>query len=84
MGDLIDWFGRDFLILEQDDTFVKIRVFCNENSMFYWALQYGQSVEILRPYTLRYRILTALRDMEARYAKMPESDRGIAEEAIPD
>lgn len=71
MGDLIDWFGRDFLILEQDETTVKIRVYCNENSMFYWALQYGPSVEVLRPYSLRYRILTALREMEERYAKTP-------------
>jgi predicted DNA-binding transcriptional regulator YafY len=72
MGDLIDWFGRDFLILAQDEATVKVRVFCNENSIFYWALQYGQSVEVLAPADLRERIKNALLGMVQRYEKDPE------------
>ena len=46
---LVDWFGKDFRICSVKDGKVPVSVNCNENAMFYWALQYGPYVEVLHP-----------------------------------
>lgn len=71
MGDLIDWFGKDILILNKTPEWVRVRVRCNEDSVFFWALQYGQGAEILKPESLRKKIRKTLADMTERYAQDP-------------
>ena len=51
-----DWFGKDFNIIGKEDGMLKISVSCNENAMFFWALQYGPYVEVLEPSSLRERL----------------------------
>lgn len=67
ISELIDWFGKDFIILEVVNEMVKISVNCNENAMFFWALQYGAYVEILEPISLRNRLADSVRGMYLKY-----------------
>ena len=67
-SDITDWFGTDVKIVEEDDNKLVLRVNCNENAMRYWALQYGPSVEVLEPESLRNRIISDIQDMQKRYS----------------
>ena len=67
MTELVDWFGKDFRVVEQDGNQVVIRVKCNEEAMKYWALQYGPFVEVLEPISLRERIKTEIQGMSKKY-----------------
>ena len=58
MDALIDWFGKDFRIVEEGEGQMCVTLRCNEQAMKYWALQYGGHIEILAPQSLR----TAVRD----------------------
>ena len=65
---LVDWFGRDFKILEEKDDEITVSLKCSEYAMHYWALQYGQMFEILEPASLRGRIRDTIREMAKKYA----------------
>lgn len=68
MSELVDWFGKDFIVRKsQEDGQIEVVVKVNENSMFFWALQYGPYVEVLEPSSLRARIKDAVSDMERKY-----------------
>lgn len=67
IGDVIDWFGRDFTILIDDEKTATIRLKVNENAMYYWALQYGAYVEILEPKTLRDEIKETIINIAKKY-----------------
>lgn len=67
MTDLIDWFGKDFQILNEQEEFMEIHVKCNETAMKFWALQYGPYVEVLEPATLRNTVKESVRDMYFKY-----------------
>lgn len=64
---LVDWFGTDVRIMEkQDDDFV-VRIVCNYDAMMYWALQYGQHVEVLEPAALRAELKNEIGKMARKY-----------------
>ncbi len=68
MNELIDWLGKDFRIRKTNaDGQMEVTLTCNETSMFYWALQYGLSVEIVEPISLRERISEAVAKMNKKY-----------------
>lgn len=67
MTELIDWLGKDFTIEKEDGDFIYIRLKCNEEAMFYWALQYGPGVEVLEPVSLRKRIYEMVLQMKKNY-----------------
>lgn len=67
LTELVDWFGKDFHVVEQDSDQVIIRVKCNEGAMRYWALQYGPYVEVLEPISLRERIKDDINGMSRKY-----------------
>ena len=69
MDDLIDWFGKDFSILSQKEDEIIVRISCNEDSFFYWAMQYGISVEVLAPASLRNRLAEASENMALKYRR---------------
>lgn len=69
MDTLVDWFGKDFRIIETNGDSITISVKCNERALFYWALQYGPHVEVVAPETLRKRIKAAIDDMSEKYRK---------------
>ena len=52
INDVVDWLGRDIDIIDKGDHYF-VRVKANETSIGYWAIQFGGSVEILEPASLR-------------------------------
>lgn len=71
MDTLVDWFGKDFKILENNGNSLTISVKCNENALFYWALQYGPYVEIVAPGSLRQKLAYAIEEMNQKYNAHP-------------
>lgn len=69
MDSLVDWFGKDFQIIENNGEDMVISVKCNERALFYWALQYGPYVEVMAPESLRSMIIDAIDDMSKKYKK---------------
>ena len=67
MSQLIDWFGKDFRIVQEDADELIVSVACNEKAMKYWALQYGEYAEILEPKSLRDKIRKVVRDVGKKY-----------------
>ena len=67
VGDILDWFGRDVRFTNENDDEVDVSVSVNEQAMFYWALQYGVYVEVLKPEGLRQRITEAAAKMMGKY-----------------
>lgn len=70
---LMDWFSGSIRVSTVSEDQLIVSVHVNEQAMFYWALQYGPHIEILRPESLRERIRTQLQDMSMRYED-PEED----------
>ena len=67
MDALVDWFGKDFRIIQEDADELIVSVVCNEMAMKYWALQYGEYVEVLEPKSLRDEICDAVDWMRKKY-----------------
>ena len=68
MDELVDWFGKKFHVKRVgDDGKIEIKVLCNEDAMFYWALQYGPYIEVIEPKGLRNRLYEAAKGMELKY-----------------
>lgn len=55
INDVVDWLGRDIYINEGDDHYI-VRFKANEQSIGYWAVQFGGIVEVLEPESLRNQV----------------------------
>ena len=63
---VVDWFGNDIAIENyKGDTYVSLRV--NEDALVYWAMQYGESVEVVSPISTRSKIKNVLNTMVKKY-----------------
>ena len=60
-------FCRD--VNEETEEWIVGTVACTEDDAFYWAMQFGQNVEVLAPQELRNRIRAAVEEMSARYVQ---------------
>ena len=69
MDVLVDWFGKDFRIVEMKDNEIVISVKCNESALLYWSLQYGPSVEVLAPNHFRERVADEIEAMAKKYKR---------------
>lgn len=69
IGDLIDWFGKEYIIVESDEEDVVVRLKANTNSVYFWIMQYGHIAEIIQPETLREKIKKGLEEMMEKYKK---------------
>lgn len=67
IGEFIDWFGTDYRTIDEDNEYVTISIKANENAVYYWALQYGEIVEVIAPERFRERIRCGLEKMLERY-----------------
>ena len=73
ISELVDWFGKEFSVIEKrQNNQALVRLKCNEQAFFYWALQYGPYVEVLEPVTLRSKIAEAVREMNEKYNRNEE------------
>lgn len=69
MDTLVDWFGKDFRIVENTDGNITISVKCNEPALINWALQYGTCVEVVGPEALRKKVAEAINNMMEKYKR---------------
>ena len=67
--DIADEFGlgSDVHFIKEEGEDIEVRVKVNENDMFYWALQYGEHIEVLKPKSLRERLANATKKMAEKY-----------------
>ena len=70
MDVLVDWFGRNFRIVENKNDEIIINVKCNERALFYWALQYGPHIEVLAPESLRKKLSEMIKEMAEKYGSI--------------
>ena len=66
VNDFIEWFGKD-VEFEKVNDYVVASLKVNEESLIFWALQYGRYVEILEPIETRNKIIQVIDDMKKQY-----------------
>lgn len=68
VNDIVDWFGSDISIdNRKGEIFVNLRV--NEDALVYWAMQYGENVEVVSPNSTREKIRVVLDKMIEKYKR---------------
>lgn len=67
LDEIIDWFGKDFSITESQEDYITLELKCNEEAMLYWALQYGQYAEVIKPDSLRQKLQAAATSIYNKY-----------------
>ncbi|MEE3362813.1 MAG: transcriptional regulator [Anaerovoracaceae bacterium] len=71
---IVDWFGTDIRIMKTgDDRKVVVSLKASPQAMEYWAMQYINHVEILRPESLRTRVTEALESGLEKYRCQKEN-----------
>lgn len=69
IGDVIDWFGTEYRIMEEGEEYVNLRLYANEDAVVFWALQYGRIAEVLEPVSLRQKIYERVKELEGMYGE---------------
>lgn len=67
MGDIIDSFGTNLKVTDLHNDMIEVRVYVSEDSMFHWAVQFSDEVEVVSPKNLRKRIADTLRKALEKY-----------------
>jgi predicted DNA-binding transcriptional regulator YafY len=67
VGHILDWFGTNVQFSDITEDAITATVSVNEMAMFYWALQYGTSIEIVAPVSLRERLRDAANAISEKY-----------------
>ena len=67
VNDVIDWFGKDVSFYDETEDEVTASVIVNLKAMRYWAMQYANHVEVLRPVQLREQIKIDLQNALGKY-----------------
>lgn len=67
LGDVIDWFGDDISVIENNDGTLKVELKVNEQALIYWAMQYGKHIEVLTPNETREKIKSTLNEIIKKY-----------------
>ena len=67
MGEIVDWFGMEFTVRQETEEDVVIQVNSSEQAMVFWAMQYGEFVEVLEPESVRERVKGIVKKMMERY-----------------
>jgi predicted DNA-binding transcriptional regulator YafY len=67
IGAILDWFGMAVRFLEETDETIIASLKVNEQAMLYWAKQYSDYVEVLKPKSLRDKLREAASKMCEKY-----------------
>ena len=67
IGQVIDYFGTDFTVREETEDEAVIQLRSSEQAMIFWAMQYGDFVEVLEPENVREKIKESIRGMVKKY-----------------
>lgn len=63
-----DWFGKKAKIAKEDGK-LYASIKCNEDSLFYWILQYGDDIKLISPTTLVDRLKNHFNQQVAKYSE---------------
>ena len=74
---VIDWFGKSFNILQRNGNQILISVKVNETAMKYWAMQYGDDIEIVEPKSLRQRVMETAETILKKHSSVINNDNII-------
>lgn len=66
VNDVVDWFG-DSVSFKVEDNLVYAELTANEQALAYWALQYGECVEVVKPASTIKLIKAMLNDIQKKY-----------------
>lgn len=66
VNDFVDWFGKD-VDISKECGYIIASLKVNEDSLIYWALQYGEHFEILEPIQTREKIKEKLNNISQKY-----------------
>lgn len=70
LDQVIDWFGKDIKIDNTNNEKVfKVILSSSPTAMLYWAMQYTDEVEIIKPLTLREKIKETINTAKNKYDK---------------
>ena len=67
ISEIIDWLGDKVWTRNSKDNKVTVSLKVNEQALIYWALQYGEHVEILSPESTREKMKNMLKLMTNKY-----------------
>lgn len=68
IDNVVDWLGENIDIKPSDEEgFVLVSVRANLNAMKYWAIQFGEMVEVISPLELRNEIKESLKHISKKY-----------------
>lgn len=66
VNDFVDWFGKE-VYFETKNGEIVANLKVNEDALVFWALQYGEHVEVLKPLSTREKLKTAISKMLKKY-----------------
>ena len=66
---IVETFGDDLDYIDEDEDHITLRICAGEQDIFYWAIQFGQIVEVLSPQTLRDRIRYHVEGLALKYVQ---------------
>ena len=66
INDVVNWFGEGAAIYKQKDK-IYVDLTVNEDAIIYWTLQFGESVEIIKPFQTRERMKNIIKEMYKKY-----------------
>ena len=69
VNDVVDWFGKDVSFYDETEDKVTASVIVNLKAMRYWAMQYANYVELLKPAKLREQIKVDLQNALGKYGE---------------
>ena len=69
IGDFIDWYGKDFMVVKREPEEITIRVSVNDSALIYWALQYGKIATIISPESVKMKLQKEVQLLSDKYLK---------------
>ena len=64
---IVDWFGNNAKIYKENNKYYS-DIRSNEDSLFYWCLQYGRLIKVFSPKTLVKKIIDENKKILAKYS----------------
>lgn len=83
MDQLVDWLGKDASYRKVENGMVKVNLKTSPTAMKYWALQYGEAVEILEPADLRNQIRKSAQAIARKYSESQDDPKKEDEDKWP-
>ena len=67
IGDFIDWFGKEYRKIQEQEEYIIIQVKANVEAVYFWSLQYSRIAEVIAPEKLRKKIKEGAEEIVKMY-----------------